>query len=76
MGRKEGGKKERRKWRGKKEGKGERKKGWLRVSALRNQERMVHSTCASPRWGGREGGGNLILTDDPTLGCRDEAGLT
>ena len=63
-------------WRGKKGGKGERKKGWLRVSALRNQERMVHSTCAPPRWGGREGGGNRILTDDPTLGCRDEAGLT
>ena len=46
------------------------------MSALRNQERMVHSTCAPPRWGGREGGGNRILTDDPTLGCRDEAGLT
>ena len=49
MERKEGGKKERRKW-GKKRkgGKGEKKKkGWLRMSALRNQERMVHSTRLS-----------------------------
>ena len=38
----------RKKWRGKKGGKGEKKKrGWLRMSALRNQERMVHSTPRS-----------------------------
>ena len=38
----------RKKWGGKKGGKGEKKKrGWLRMSALRNQERMVHSTPRS-----------------------------
>ena len=49
MERKEGGKKERRKWGKKEGGKGEKKKkGWLRMSALRNQERMVPSV-PSPR---------------------------
>ena len=75
MERKEGGKKERRKWGKKEGGKGEKKKkGCLRMSALRNQESMVPST-PSPSWGGPGGGGIRIPTDVPTYGCPDEAGL-
>ena len=56
-------------------GKGDKKKkGWLRMSALRNQERMVPSV-PSPRWGGPGGGGIRIPTDVPTYGCPEEAGL-
>ena len=36
------------------------------MSAPRNQERMVHSSCDPPGWGGYVGGGIPIATDVPT----------